>query len=669
MNNNYNNIAHLFERLAQLSPEKIQLLELLIQQDRDKLENSLDSLSNGIDQQIQSYKLNWCHFSGTEQQVAKTTGVWLIFADDRGIGKELAQKLESQGDRCVMVFPGSTYERLSETSFTVDPAQPQHFQQLLSDGGIAYSNVVHLWNLDETMTGDMSLETLSQAQIKGCASVFHLVRSLVATNSSRLPKLWLVTRGAVSVGEKAEAVQVQSAPIWGLGRTIALEHPELQCTCLDLGLDGREIEFLSRQLSISSPESQIAQRQGQTYTARLELSGGEKSQNKLSITENSSYLVTGGLGGLGIKSAQWLVEKGARHLVLVGRSEAFESARAAIARMEAKGAQITVFQADISILSQTKAVVDKIQAVLPPLKGIIHAAGILDDGILTQLDWKRFEKVMSVKMGGAWHLHQLTQNLPLDFFVCFSSITSVLGNAGQANYAAANAFLDGLAYYRRSLGLPGLTLNWGPWGEVGMAAKMGDREQTRLSNLGIRPIVPESGMSILGEAIAQSDPQIAVIDINWAKFCQQFASGSHPSLVSNLLSQALPKSQGSNVIQSVESIKRQLPEVSLEQRQHLLVGYLQNTIGQYLGYDPSMPPDADRSLNELGLDSLTSIQLRNKVKSELQIDLPVAKFMGETNIELLAKNLQEQFTLGSLLATPAPTDSSTEEEEIEEITI
>jgi acyl carrier protein len=667
MNNNYGNIASLFERLAQLSPEKLQLLELLIQQDRGKLENSVDSRSNGS-QQIQSYKLDWCPFAVTEQQVAKTGGVWLIFADDRGIGKDLAQKLESQGDRCVMVFPGSTYERLSENSFTVDPAQRQHFQRLLSDGGITYSNAVHLWNLDETMTGDLSLETLSQAQIKGCASVLHLVQALVGASSSQLPKLWLVTRGAVSVGEKAETVQVQSAPVWGLGRTIALEHPELECTCLDLGLDGREVEFLWQQLSISSPESQIAQRQGQAYTARLGLSS-EKPQNKLSIIDNGSYLVTGGLGGLGIQLAQWLVEKGARHLVLVGRSGASEAAKAAIAQLEAKGAKIAIFQADISDLSQTNAALDKIQATLPPLKGIIHAAGILDDGILTQLDWKRFEKVMGVKMGGAWHLHQLTQNLPLDFFVCFSSITSVLGNAGQANYAAANAFLDGLAYYRRSLGLPGLTINWGPWGEVGMAAKMGDREQTRLSSLGIRPIAPESGMSILGDAIAQSEPEIAVIDINWAKFCQQFASGAHPSLLSNLLSQAPPESTGSNAIQSAEAVKRQLPEVSLEQRQQLLVGYLQNTIGQYLGYDPSAPPDAHQSLNELGLDSLTSIQLRNKVKSELQIDLPVAKFMGETNIDLLAKNLQEQFTLGSLLATPAPTDSSTEEEEIEEITI
>ncbi|PSB01283.1 beta-ketoacyl reductase [Merismopedia glauca] len=672
MNNSYGDLANLFERLAQLSPEKLQLLELLIKQDRAKLENSLEAQFNGLNsvsQQIQSYKLNWCPLSVSDREPNWSEGSWLILADNQGIGKGLAEKLKSKGDRCVLVFPGSTYERLSENTFTVDPAQPQHFQRLLSENSVAYRGAIHLWNLGETALGDMSLETLSQSQIKGCASVLHLVQALVGSSSSQLPRLWLVTRGAVSVGEKAEPVQFPSAPVWGLGRTIALEHPELQCTCLDLGADGQEIEFLWQQLSLSSRESQIAQRHGKAYGARLGLYDAEKPQNKLSVAENSSYLITGGLGGLGIKLAQWLVQQGARNLVLVGRSSASTSAQSAIAQLEAKGVKVIVLQADISNLDQTNTVLDQIKASLPPLRGIIHAAGVLDDGILTQLDWKRFERVMSVKMGGAWNLHKLTQGLPLDFFVCFSSITSVLGNAGQGNYAAANAFLDGLAYYRRSLGLPSLTVNWGPWGEVGMAASMGNREQTRLSSLGIRPIVPAAGMSILADSIGQSSPEIAVIDVNWAKFLQQFPSGLHPTLLSNLVAQTPSESQGSNAIQSPEAIKQQLQEANLEQRQQILARYLQNLVGQYLGYDPSRPPDPYQSLNELGLDSLTSIQLRNKVKAELQIDLPVAKFMGETNIDLLAKTLQEQFTLGSLLAAPASAELNAEEEEMEEITI
>lgn len=663
MNNSYGDIAHLFQRLGQLSPKKLQLLELLIKQENAKSASADDS-----SQELQSYKLNWHPLSLTDGEQSWTNSNWLIFADSGYVGQELAQKLEAKGDRVILVFPGSNYEKRSDGSFAIDPAQPQHFQRLLTENPGSYRGAIHLWNLDEN-SENPTLESLSQAQVKGCGSVLHLVQALTGLNSAQMPKLWVVTRGAVSVGDCPQAVRLQSAAVWGLSRTIALEHPELQCTCLDLDKEGGELEFIWQQISSSSSEDRIAQRQGKAYSPRLTVSADKTAIKGLKISENATYLVTGGLGGLGIELAKWLVGKGARSLVLVGRSGAASAAQSAIAQLEAKGAKVTIAQADIGNRQQVESLLAKIQSLLPPLRGIIHAAGILDDGILSQLTWQRFEKVMQVKMGGAWNLHQLTQNTPLDFFVCFSSITSLLGNAGQGNYAAANAFLDALAYYRKSLGLPGLTVNWGPWGEVGMAAKMGDREQTRLSSLGIRPIAPTAGMAMLGNAIAGNEPQIAVIDINWAKYLQQFSPDSQPPLLSNLAVESQLESAASNAVLSPAAVKQQLQAGNLEQRQQVLTRYLQNLIGQFLGYDSANPPDAFQSLNELGLDSLTSIQVRNKVKSELEIDLPLAKFMGDTNIDLLAKNLQEQYTALSLLSTAASNDTAEEEEEMEEITI
>ena len=182
---------------------------------------------------------------------------------------------------------------------------------------------------------------------------------------------------------------------------------------------------------------------------------------------DGSYLITGGMGGLGLRVAHWLVEKGARHLILMGRQGATAAIALQIQELEQAGAIVTPLCADVSDESQMRTVLGDLAIAAPPLLGIIHAAGVLEDGVLQQQTWERFRRVMAPKVQGAWNLHVFTQNQSLDFFVLFSSSASILGAAGQANYGAANAFLDALATYRRSQGLPGLSINWGHFGGSG----------------------------------------------------------------------------------------------------------------------------------------------------------------------------------------------------------
>ena len=155
---------------------------------------------------------------------------------------------------------------------------------------------------------------------------------------------------------------------------------------------------------------------------------------------------------------------------------------------------------------------------LPPLKGVIHAAGLLDDGLVQNLTWQRFTKVMAPKVQGTWNLHQLTKDLPLDFFVCFSSMAAILGAPGQANYSAANSFMDALVHYRRGLGLPGLSINWGGWGAVGMTARLDTVNQKRLESSGVTLIETERGMQALESLLSESLSQVAVLPVNWSKF-------------------------------------------------------------------------------------------------------------------------------------------------------
>ncbi|KMW70467.1 type I polyketide synthase, partial [Limnoraphis robusta] len=231
-------------------------------------------------------------------------------------------------------------------------------------------------------------------------------------------------------------------------------------------------------------------------------------ENRKDFSEGT-YLITGGLGGLGLLVARWLVEKGAKNIVLLSRRHPNSETQTTLDELERLGAKVIITQADISDDKKVTKIFQNIKQNLPPLRGIFHAAGVLEDGVLMQLNSEKFERVMKPKMHGAWNLHQLTKDIPLDYFVLFSSAASLLGSPGQANHVAANTFLDMLAHYRQMLGLPGLSINWGAWSEVGAAA---ERQVTQHMSLkGVGTISPQQGLEILEELIAQPDPQVGVI--------------------------------------------------------------------------------------------------------------------------------------------------------------
>ena len=232
--------------------------------------------------------------------------------------------------------------------------------------------------------------------------------------------------------------------------------------------------------------------------------------NSQVVKSDGSYLITGGLGALGLRVARWLVDNGAKYLILLGRSSASAEAQSVIDELKQQGVTVEVIRADITDYDAVENILKKRDSAannhnylpispsphLPiPVRGIIHAAGILDDGLIQNLSWERFQKVLQPKVIGAWNLHLATQNLDLDWFVCFSSVVSVFGAAGQSNYAVANAFMDNLMAYRRSLGLPGSTLNWSIWNQGGMAQRLTEQQQQRLNQQGLTPIEPEQGLS------------------------------------------------------------------------------------------------------------------------------------------------------------------------------
>jgi acyl transferase domain-containing protein/acyl carrier protein len=919
---------------------------------------------------------------------------WLIFAPSTGIGTKLAEKLREQGDSCVLVVAGSGYEQLSAEEYQVNPQVPEEFQRLLQDidaNGKPLGGVVHLWSLGlnnrvdaERRAGGIdtkSAKSLQEIQLLGCGSVLHLVQALYAEQVSELQHLWLVTQGALVVGGASQSVDVQQAPLWGLGKVIALEHPDLHCKCLDLDPVAEDtVGVLVEELTALDQEDQIAYREGLRYVPRLEryqsrsrdlqgevevgaepfelkiteygildnltlvpmarrqpgpgeveiqvrstglnfrdvlnalgmlkeyseqlgikssddlpfggecagkivavgegvtnlkvgdeviaahaigsfssfvvvkadfvtrkperlnfdaaatipvtfttahhalrglanlkpgdrvlihaaaggvgqaavqialqvgaevfataspkkwdflksmgvehvmnsrtldfaaeimaitngqgvdvvlnslngdfipksfqvlASGGrfveigkigiwdhqqvqairpdvsyfpfdmldismnepkaiasmltqlmeEFNQGKLDalpykvfpieevsdafrymaqakhigkvvvsqpeittssrnleqlVREDSSYLITGGLGALGLKVAQWLVQFGARHITLTGRRGASETASAAIQQMEMMGAKVLVAQADISQQEDVAQLLNKVEATMPPLRGIIHAAGVLDDGILLQQNWERFERVMSPKVEGTWHLHNLTQELPLDFFVCFSSVASLLGSPGQGNYAAANTFMDVLMQHRRTLGLTGLSINWGPWAEAGMAANLKNRERERLSAMGLGTISSNAGLQLLGEMLEQSSARVGVMSINWPKFIGQFGQGIIPPFLEVFASGVeLPTAGKSEFLTALEA-------APAEARHTLLSIHIRSQIAKVLGLSSPEQIEPRHRLFDLGIDSLMAVELKNWLEASLGCTLRSTLLFDYPTVEALINYL------------------------------
>ena len=236
------------------------------------------------------------------------------------------------------------------------------------------------------------------------------------------------------------------------------------------------------------------------------------------IRPSGTYLITGGTGALGMQTAAWLVERGVRSLVLVGRRPPNDESLAEIAKLEAAGCRVMLRQIDVGIRKQFEKVVQEIAEQSPPLKGIVHAAGVLDERLLVQNDWSNFEKVLSPKIAGAWNLHELTANLQLEAFICFSSVASVIGTFKQASYAMGNAFLDGLAQLRRSQGRAALSVGWGPWDGKGMA----DRDDVRrtVPLIGINFLTANTSFARLENLLNAKLAHALVVDINWRQLAQ-----------------------------------------------------------------------------------------------------------------------------------------------------
>jgi acyl transferase domain-containing protein/ubiquinone/menaquinone biosynthesis C-methylase UbiE/acyl carrier protein len=387
---------------------------------------------------------------------------------------------------------------------------------------------------------------------------------------------------------------------------------------------------------------------------------------KRGLDGDGAYLITGGLAGLGLLVAQWLVARGARHLVVTGRSEPSKDALQVIRGLEQQGVEVVVAQGDVADPSHLEAVFSQFGSVLPPLRGIIHSAGLVDDGVLLNQSGERFQKVFAAKVSGSWQLHNLTQDLPLDFFVMFSSAVSLLGSAGQCNHVAACAFEDGLAHYRCALGLPALSINWGPWAEVGAATRGAVSQRVQMK--GLQPIEPEQGLRVLEELSQQDRIQTGVLSADWRQYSDSLPRGYKFALLSELVRKtetSVPVGQPE--ARQPETIRQRMDQVPPAKRHKLLAEFVRDQSAKLLGLDSTQSIDYKQSLHGLGLDSLMAVELRSLLSTELGLarSLPATLIFDYPTIAALTDYLAEE--VFSWEKAPAPKVELPQEESLSDM--
>ncbi|MEG9549038.1 MULTISPECIES: non-ribosomal peptide synthetase/type I polyketide synthase [Streptomyces griseus group] len=594
---------------------------------------------------------------------------WLVLADNGGVADAFAALAAARGERCRLVRRGAAYTASGDgVTFTVDPASDADLRRLLADldraGGPFRGAVLHLWNLDAPALADCDRAALRDHTGAGAYGLIALARLLLARGGGG--RLHVVTRGAQPAlpGEGPEPL---GAPAWGIGRVLRhqelIDHPG---KLIDLdprrrpGPDGdrAEAEALLAEV-LSDDEEEIALRDGGRRTSRLRPAEHLTRPLPPRLRADGSYLVTGAFGALGRLLCRTLVRRGARRIVLVGRTPvparekwagtdpatAEGRAVALLRELEALGAQPVLATLDITDEDALTGWLDAHrQSGAPPVRGVFHLAGQVRDTLVADLDRAAFDAVHDPKTVGAHLLHRHLRDEPLEHFVLFASIASLLTTAGQTNYAAGNAFLDALAHHRRAQGLPALSLDWGPWA-TGMIEELGLVEHY-LHSRGMSSLSPDTGMAVLERVIGQDHAQLVVATVvDWPVFLAWYPTP--PPLVADLAAAAAPPgdaASGNGFLDTFRAADEETRRALVAERFAALSATVLRT-----GTDRIDPATG---LGELGLDSLLAMELRARIHAELGVALPVVALLSGTPAGELAAQLHDG--LSALAAADTP---------------
>lgn len=612
-------------------------------------------------------QMTWIEKPTTPSDKESTLGRWIIFKDSSPLSQALSKKLNDMKEPYILVSPGTQFQLDKEShQATVIPSSEYSIAQLfqaLSD--MPCKALLYLWPLDAPNFSSCAIEDLDSSKTYAPYPLIIVAQALL--KSKNQAPLLVVTQGAQAV-QSTDCPNPTMASLWGMCRV--LWHQEmLENSCKLIDFDARQEAFEQNAEHILSEakdfdDTEIAFRDHARYTSRLEEAHDLSHPLPLRLRADGCYLVTGAFGALGQLVCKTLIKRGARRLILMSRTripdrKEWLSCRDDrlighinfIRELEASGALVILAPVDVTKEHDLKYWLDEFKSLsMPPIRGVFHLAGQVRDTLVSDMNRDIFDIAYTPKVLGAYNLHCQLLTEPIDHFILFASIASVLTTAGQTNYAAGNAFLDALAHYRKAQGLAALSIDWGPWA-TGMIEELGLIDHYRNSR-GMSSLSPEAGMDVLERIMGQDKAQLLVATIvDWPLFLNWYPKV--PALVSDIAA------QHKDVLEESGTFIDRFKAVPIEQSSSLLSDYFCQIVSDVLRIKLSQV-SLNHSLNELGLDSLLAIELRARIQRELKVALPVVTLLSTATIKDIIDQLHANLIENMNLSVLSPSAQSVE---------
>lgn len=599
--------------------------------DRDSLLREVKKNHNKL-----YYHSEWVERKAGSEKKDKTDYQYIVVAEE----KDSAQKVADLLSDAIVVSNGNEYEKEAEDSYKINLSKEEDWKQLLAANASGKKvKLVYCSGLEDSCGLEAKADSFDHVQ-----GLFTAVKAAVEMGMDDKMKVKILTRDVQALDNK-KAINMTQSMLWGFSKVLSIEYATMYGGIIDIDEESMsgDASLLVEEMKGGCVEEVCIKNGNKRYVSKLmkhtEYMKNKKEQLKpITVSENGTYLITGGTGTLGLVYANCLIEKGAKKLVLMSRRAPKDNVVEQMNQWKEMGVESMVLNADVTSFDSLKEGIESLPEQFRDIRGVVHAAGTLRDSMIKEMTWEDFETVLMPKVKGTLNVYRVLDKAELDFFIMLSSITSVVGNMGQSNYAAANYYMNSFAQQMQQSGQAGFTFCWGPWSSGGMATE-NDAIAKNIANMGMQAFSIELGSQIIQEFIEQPYTNLMVADINWEKLNDNFSGAGKKEFLQKLTLEFV-KEEGQEQIDT--SFLDKLTNLPKDKRKDLLIETMQKTCGKVMGFSKEQLLDVNASFNEQGADSLMIFSMRTSINKMLHTDINVSTFFNYPTITKLANYLLDE---------------------------